>query len=268
MILFGATGYTGRLTAAELGRHDVPLVLAGRSMPRLVSLRDELEVVAELAVADASDPWSVAALLTEGDVLVTTVGPFVRHGRPAAEAAVSAGAAYLDSTGEPAFLRWLVDTQDEPARAGGATLVPAFGYDYAPGNLAAALALDEAGGRASGVRVGYFGLGSGMSGGTRASGFTALLEPGYRWAGGRLVTEPNGARVRSMTVAGRRRTGVSAPGSEHLFLPRTYPSLDAVLQQESRNAGGYIVAVGDGIMFSCIPRASKRQCRCSRTVIP
>ena len=228
VILFGATGYTGRLTAAELGRRDVPLLLAGRSMPKLVALRDELEVVADLAVADASDPWSVAALLTDQDVLVTTVGPFVRHGRPAAQAAVSAGAGYLDSTGEPAFLRWLLDTQDEPARATGATLVPAFGYDYAPGNLAAALALDDAEGCAAGVRVGYFGLGSGISGGTRASGFTALLEPGYRWSGGRLVSEPNAAQVRTMTVAGRRRTGVSAPGSEHLFLPRSYPSLDTV----------------------------------------
>jgi short subunit dehydrogenase-like uncharacterized protein len=228
VILFGASGYTGRLTAAALGRLHAPLVLAGRSVPRLSAVRDELGVAADLRAADATDPTSVAALLEPGDVLVTTVGPFTRLGRPAAQAAVSAGACYLDSTGEPAFLRWMVESLDEPARACGATLLPAFGYDYVPGNLAAALAVETAQGPVHGVRVGYFGMGGGISGGTKASALGAALHPGYRWTSGRLVTEPMAAHVQAFDVGGRRRTGVSVAGSEHLFLPRTFADLDEV----------------------------------------
>jgi short subunit dehydrogenase-like uncharacterized protein len=221
VILFGASGYTGRLTAAELGRRDVPLVLAGRSAARVEAVRDELAVAADVATADAGDSASVAALLEPGDVLVTTVGPFARVGRPAVQAAVAAGAGYLDSTGEHSFLRWLL-SQDGTARASGATLVPAFGFDYLPGNLAGALAVEAVEGDVTGVRVGYFGLGAGISGGTRASALGMLLEPGYRWTGGRLVPEPVARRVRSFEVSGRNRTGVSIAGSEPLFLPRTF----------------------------------------------
>lgn len=221
VILFGASGYTGRLTAAELGRRDVPLVLAGRSTGRVEAVRDELAVVADVATADATDPAAVAALLEPGDVLVTTVGPFARVGRPAVAATVSVGCSYLDSTGEHSFLRWLL-SQDEPARASGATLVPAFGFDYVPGNLAAALAVEAAEGDVASVRVGYFGLGAGISGGTRASALGMLLEPGYRWSGGRLTPEPVARRVRTFEVSGRNRTGVSIAGSEPLFLPRTF----------------------------------------------
>ncbi len=221
VILFGASGYTGRLTAAELGRRDVPLVLAGRSTARVEAVRDELGVVAHVATADAGDPASVAALLGRGDVLVTTVGPFARVGRPAVQAAVSVGASYLDSTGEHSFLRWM-QIQDEPARQNGATLVPAFGFDYVPGNLAAALAVEAAEGDVSGVRVGYFGLGAGISGGTRASALGMLLEPGYRWSDGRLRDEPVARRARTFDVSGRNRTGISVAGSEPLFLPRTF----------------------------------------------
>lgn len=231
MILFGATGFTGRLTAAALGQRDVPLVLAGRSAPRLAAVRDELEVVADLAVADATDAASVAALLEPDDVLVTTVGPFARLGRPAAQAAVSAGATYLDSTGEHAFLRWLVQTQDEPARACGARLLPAFGYDYVPGHLAAALALEHAGAGtdepATGVRVGYFGIGTQTSGGTRASALGMLAEPAYRFRDGQVEDEPVARRTHSFAVAGHTRTGLSVGGTEPLLLPRSY-DLDSV----------------------------------------
>ena len=79
------------------------------------------------------DPASVAALVGPGDVLVSTVGPFVRYGGAAVEAAVMAGAHYVDTTGEPAFVRGVFDEWAAPARAVGSVLLPAFGYDYLPG---------------------------------------------------------------------------------------------------------------------------------------
>ena len=104
IILFGATGYTGRLTAeASVARGDRP-VLAARTKDKVEALADELGGL-ETAVADVADPASVRALVEPGDVIVATVGPFARWGDPAAEAAIAAGATYLDSTGEPAFIR-------------------------------------------------------------------------------------------------------------------------------------------------------------------
>ena len=106
--------------------------------------------------ADVTDPRSVRGLLGRGDVLVTTVGPFLRLGQAAVDAAVDAGAVYLDSTGEPPFVRRRLRARTAVrAAATGAALIPAFGLDYVPGNLAAALALAEAGGRAHRVDVGY-----------------------------------------------------------------------------------------------------------------
>ena len=105
----------------------------------------------------------------------------------------------------------------------------ALGYDWVPGNLAGALALREAGERATAVRIGYFITGEtgagGMSGGTRASAAGAILDPQYAWRGGRLVTERGAARVAGFTVRGKQWQGVSTGTSEAFSLPRVHPGL-------------------------------------------
>src|SRR5688500_16275233 len=103
IVLFGATGHTGRLTAERLVAGGERPLLAGRSEARLAELGARLGV--EGRQADARRPETVAALVGPGDVLVSTVGPFARWGEPAVHAAIAAPAAYLDSTGEPAFIR-------------------------------------------------------------------------------------------------------------------------------------------------------------------
>ena len=105
IVLFGATGYTGRLTAEAMVERGMRPVLAARGAGRLEQMAAELGGGLETMTADVSDPPSVRALVEAGDVLVSTVGPFVRFGGPAAAAASSAGAHYLDSTGEPPFIR-------------------------------------------------------------------------------------------------------------------------------------------------------------------
>src|SRR4051794_6364109 len=104
IVLFGATGYTGDLTARALVDRGARPVLAARTESRVRALADELGGL-DWAVADVGDPSSVRALVERGDVLVSTVGPFVRWGEPAVQAAVAAGANYLDSTGEPPLIR-------------------------------------------------------------------------------------------------------------------------------------------------------------------
>jgi short subunit dehydrogenase-like uncharacterized protein len=231
IVLFGATGYTGRLTAAALREGGAKPVLAGRNPSMLASLAAELGGGLETAVADVADPPSVRALLGPGDVIVSTVGPFARWGAPAIEAAIDAGCAYIDSTGEPPFIRRVFEEWGPRGVASGAPLLTALGYDWVPGNLAGALALDEAGAEARRVEIGYFITGSGMggmSGGTRASTAGVMLEPGFAFRGGRIATEPAGRHLARFDVRGRERDAVSVGSSEHFTLPPLSPGLTDV----------------------------------------
>ena len=181
IVLFGAAGYTGRLTAEAMVRAGLAPVLAGRHHDAVARLADRLAPLSpsrdaepRIAVADVADPSSVRDLLeSPSDVLVSTVGPFLELGAPAVEAAIDAGAAYLDSTGEPPFIRRVFDEWGPRAEDTGARLMTAFGYDYVPGNLAGALALRrcrEIDLPAARVDVGYFIDGKfAISSGTRAS---------------------------------------------------------------------------------------------------
>jgi len=237
IVLFGCTGYTGRLTAAALvARGERPL-LAGRSEAGVRSLAAELGEL-DWAVADAADTASVRALLSDGDVLLTTVGPFARFGDAAARAAVDARAHYIDSTGEPVMVRDVFERFGPAAEAAGVAMLTSFGADWVPGNLAGALALRDADGAATRVDVGYFitGHGLGLSGGTRASAVGALLEPGFAWRDGAIVTEGGGLHAATFDVDGRRRAGLSVAGSEHFALPRIAPAV--------RDVGVYLGAFG------------------------
>jgi short subunit dehydrogenase-like uncharacterized protein len=221
IVLFGATGYTGELTARALVARGAEPVLAARSRARVEQLADELGGLPS-AVADLGRPASVRALVEAGDVLISTVGPFVRWGEPALRAAIDAGAHYFDSTGEPPFIRAVFERHGADAEAAGVGLLTAFGYDYVPGNVAGALALREAGERAVSVDVGYFVDGTAQpSGGTRASAVGMLAEPAYAFTGGRLVTQRTARRVHSFDG----RPAVSVGGTEQFALARVHPGL-------------------------------------------
>src|SRR5689334_20948992 len=104
ILLLGATGYTGDLTARSLVRQGARPVLVARNADRVRALADELGGL-ETAVADVTRPGTVTDVVEPGDVLVSTVGPFLRFGEPAVRAAAEKGAHYLDSTGEGPFMR-------------------------------------------------------------------------------------------------------------------------------------------------------------------
>ena len=223
IVLFGATGYTGDLTARELVRRGAAPVLAARNRARLETLAAELGGL-ETRVADVADPASVRALVEPGDVLISTVGPFMRWGEPALEAALGAGAHYLDSTGEGPFIRHVFEDAGPRAEAAGVGLLTAMGYDYVPGNLAGALALRDAGEQATRVDIAYFwegGSAGGMSGGTQASAAGVAFEPAFTWRTGTLVSERGARRVRRFDLGGGRSAqAVSIGSSEHFALPR------------------------------------------------
>jgi short subunit dehydrogenase-like uncharacterized protein len=205
-------------------------VLAARSRDTLEELASELGGL-ETALADVSEPASVSALVKRGDVLVSTVGPFMEFGAPAAAAASTKGAHYFDSTGEPPFIRDVFERYDRAASESGSGMLTAFGYDFVPGNLAGALALERAGERAVRVDVGYFASGGGagdLSGGTKASLLGVITEPSYVFRDGRVRTERGAARHREFDVNGKRRGAVAIGASEHFALPRLAPQLQQV----------------------------------------
>jgi short subunit dehydrogenase-like uncharacterized protein len=227
IVLFGATGYTGGLAARALVADGVRPVLAARNRARVQALADELGGL-ETAVANVEDAASVRALVERGDVLLATVGPFMRYGTPALAAAVDAGAHYVDSTGEAPFIRAVFERWGPRAADAGCALLTAFAFDWVPGNLAGALALEEAGADAAVARIeiGYFATGSAfgtraMSGGTMASSAATALHPGYTFRAGRLVTERNARRVRRFEIApGRQAAAISVGATEQFALPR------------------------------------------------
>ena len=236
IVLYGATGYMGGLTARAMVAGGARPVLAGRDQGRLDALAARLAAEGdgtqlETAVAEATRPGQLRDLIGAGDVLVSTAGPFMKVGRPVVDAAVTAGAIYLDSSGEPPFIRQVFEEFGPRAEQTGAVLLTAMGYDYVPGNLAGALALQAAGPTAARVRVGYFvrgNLGRAGSAGTRASVIGLLLEPGYALRGGRIVTEPIGAHLASFELDGTKKEAFSIGSSEQFALPRLRPPLTDV----------------------------------------
>lgn len=234
ILLFGATGYTGQLTAAAMLRRGLPVTVVSRSRERVATLAESLAQetghLPPVDVADATDPRSVRSLLNStSDVLVSTVGPFQRLGGPACEAVIDARATLIDSTGESAYIRRVFEQYGPRAVTTGARLLTAFGYDYVPGNLAGALALTQArnGGHIPArVEVGYFVLGAmGMSSGTRASAAGMVVERSHAFLGGRLRSERMAARTTTFDVEGQSLPGLTIGGTEQFTLPRLDPGI-------------------------------------------
>lgn len=142
LTLFGATGFVGRLTAEHLAATapgDARVALAGRSRERLAQVRDSLGPAAagwELLVADSDDPPTLDTMAGRSHVVVSTVGPYQRHGLPLVEACAHAGTDYADLTGEVLFVREAIDRVHERARATGARVVVSCGFDSVPSDLA------------------------------------------------------------------------------------------------------------------------------------
>ncbi|ELT45637.1 saccharopine dehydrogenase family protein [Arthrobacter nitrophenolicus] len=145
LVLYGATGFVGRLIAGYVAEHapaGLRVGLAGRSTSRLEAVRSELPAAARgwaLIEADSEDADSIAALAAGTRVLFSTVGPYAKHGLPVVEACARAGTHYADLAGEVSFIREAIDRYDVLARTSGARIVHSCGYDSVPSDLAVLL---------------------------------------------------------------------------------------------------------------------------------
>jgi short subunit dehydrogenase-like uncharacterized protein len=167
--LLGATGYTGRLTATEFALREIPVRLGGRSADRLAKV--DAADGAERVVVDTTDRAALDRFMAGLDIVVSTVGPFELLGRPVLDAAVAAGVHYIDSTGEPDFMKWAWSTHSGAVTA----VVPACGYDYVPTDCAASVAASMIDGAPDRIDMGYVMSGMKATRGTARSALGAIL---------------------------------------------------------------------------------------------
>lgn len=201
--LLGATGYTGRLVAAELTRRGIVHRVGGRSQERLAQVPSS----GVRHVVDLADPASLDGFLDGADVLITCVGPFAQHGMPVVEAAVRTGTPYVDSTGEFVFMSEVYARFRDAETA----VVPACGFDYIPGDLAAAIAAEELGGNAEEIDVLYRLQGGKVSRGTARSAVGAISAASLTPR--RIVVQgPDGPM-----------SAVEVPWGEHVTVPLHVP---------------------------------------------
>ncbi len=142
IIVYGATGYTGRLVAEYLNEQygvggEINWAMAGRSQEKLEQVRDELGIAADvpLVVADAGDPASVDAMVTRAKVVITTVGPYQQYGSDLVRACAEAGTDYVDLCGEPGWMHEMIAAHGEAAKNSGARIVFSCGFDSIPFDL-------------------------------------------------------------------------------------------------------------------------------------
>ena len=191
LVLFGATGFTGRLVAEHLhargGDGNLRWAIAGRSEERLAELRRELQGEAPahpipLITADSGDPASLRSLARRSRVVCSTVGPYARYGSELVAACAEHGTHYCDLTGEVPWIARMIAAHQDTARASGARIVHCCGFDSIPsdlGNWFAQQAMRERHGVAARRVRGRVGKTRGSaSGGTVASLLNVLEETG------------------------------------------------------------------------------------------
>jgi short subunit dehydrogenase-like uncharacterized protein len=201
LIVFGATGFTGRLVAEYLqatygNSGPVRWALAGRSLDKLARVRQQIGAPEGLPLlqADAADAASLAALVAQARAVVTTVGPYQLHGEPLLRACADAGTDYLDLCGEPAWMAQMITRHEAAARASGARIVFSCGFDSIPFDLGVLYLQSEAqrrfGAPLARVRGRVRVMKGGFSGGTLASALATMEAVGRDPALARLMADP------------------------------------------------------------------------------
>jgi short subunit dehydrogenase-like uncharacterized protein len=212
LAILGVTGFTGRLVLDEARRAGLQVRLVGRSADALEALAEAGE---EVRVADARDDESLRTAFAGMDVVASLAGPFLELGLGPVRAAGDAGAHYLDTSGEQQWVR-LIHSEIRTATV----VLPAFGFDYVPGDLAARFAAEKVDGPLEELVVAYSVQGVGTSRGTRRTIGHVMGQQQVAWVDGRLVPSSFGATTRSIRFPFGERTVVEWGGTEPLTVPR------------------------------------------------
>lgn len=233
IVLFGATGFVGALTAAHLAEHagaEVRIALAGRSRARLEAVRAELGDAGrawELVEVDAHDAVGLRALAARTRVLATTVGPYAVYGKEVVRACAEEGTHYADLTGEVLFVRWSLDEVADRARETGARIVHACGFDSIPSDLGVLVTAERVAADGAGelgeTTLAVRSMKGGFSGGTIDSSRQQAIATRSDAAARRVVSDPYGLSPRRSEepATGRpRATGVVATLKRYVPIER------------------------------------------------
>ncbi len=182
VVLYGASGFTGKQTVAYFARHapNVRWALAGRNREKLAAVKAETGVTADILVADSQDQAALDVLAARTRVVLTTAGPFALYGTKLVDACVRHRTHYADITGETVWVRELIDRYHAQAAATGTRIIPFCGFDSIPSDLGAYLVArhiqQHFGVDCRRVKA-YFQMAGGVNGGTLATAFN-LYESG------------------------------------------------------------------------------------------
>ena len=215
--VLGATGYTGGLIVRELRRRGVAVLAAGRNREKLQRLAAEIGDI-ETIEADVADAASLERLARRNRVLINTAGPFIDYGEPVVRAAISAGAHYLDTTGEQPFMKAML-THDEWARQQKVAVVSAQAFEIAVTDCAAAL-VAQGFSEVAAIHVTYV-MAMHASQGTQRTMLRMLQSTGYAYVRGEWVEEAPATQTRFVDVPPLGRVAaVSFPSAEIITIPR------------------------------------------------
>src|SRR5438477_1658276 len=238
LIVYGATGYTGRLIAEYLATSyrgdDAPAwAIAGRSTDKLQKVRADIGAPDDLPLvkADAAEPASLRSMCERAAVIITAVGPYQLHGPELVAACAATGTAYVDLCGEPAWMRRMIEAHHEEAKRTGARIVFSCGFDSIPFDLGVLTLQEKArekfGRPARRVQARLRKVKGGMSGGTAASAQATLAAAARDPALIRLLTDPF-----ALTP------GFTGPPQPSGLIPGYDPSMNVCLVRDVQGEGG------------------------------
>jgi short subunit dehydrogenase-like uncharacterized protein len=224
VVLFGATGFTGALTAEYLAANagDAQVALAGRNRSKLEKLGLDLPLIE----ADVEDPGSLREMASAARVLITTVGPYIKYGEPLVAACAETGTDYVDLTGEPEFVDLMYARYHERAVESGARIVHCCGFDSIPHDLGAYFTVTQLPENVPIKVEGFVRAGGTFSGGTFESALTAFSRVRQTAKAGserkRLEPRPDGRRAHGVRPMPKR---VSELGAWALPMPTIDPQI-------------------------------------------
>lgn len=221
IVVYGATGYTGKLVAHELARRGATFTIAGRTRSKLEALASSMDPSPELVAVSLDDAAGLANLLDGAGAVIACAGPFNQNGTAVVHAAAAVGTHYVDTTGEQPFMRSVFEHFDAAAQESGAALVSGMGFDYLPGDLIADL---TAAGmeRVDLMTLAYSVRGFGATRGTTLSALDMMAAEDVEWVDGGWRPGARNVAAGSFDFPapiGRRRVG-RYPAGEQVTVPR------------------------------------------------
>ncbi|PKI17403.1 saccharopine dehydrogenase NADP-binding domain-containing protein [Colwellia sp. 12G3] len=227
--LLGATGFTGHLLLPQLIKRDLKITAIGRNKSKLNALQVEFPMI-DIAEVDATDEAALKALIKSGDLLISTVGPFMELGQIPLKVAVDNGAHYMDSTGEPTFINHIYETYENQLKDSEQLIMPACGYDYIPGLFLAEKIIEETKrkdktSQVDTVNIAYSTLKGkivSLSSGTLTSLIKALYEEGTFYKNGRWYSDYLCNTSWKINVNNKTVRCVSLAGLEGFEIPKNH----------------------------------------------